>query len=118
MFKTIEAIKEATDAILRENGAIKVEDIRWQNDLCVAHAEFNGWRGQCPVSMDDCIISKIIESNGDIERWREYQLGKGINAGQVMDVYFADGGRKETLLSHPSWLICLAEYIHSRRAAA
>lgn len=38
----------------------------WQHDFCIAHADFNHWRGRCPVSLDDCIISEILESVGDM----------------------------------------------------
>ena len=84
---------------------------KWQHDFCIAHAMFNGWLGNCPCSLDNCLFSKIIVANGDIEKLRGLEIGQGITTDQVIDEWQGSGELSAVLFDKPVWLICMAEYL-------
>jgi len=87
---------------------------QWQHDFCIAHAEFNQWRGSCPRSIDDCPISKIIDAGGNINLLRGCNLGQGITTDMVIDQWLIAGGSASKLFEKPTWLICLAEHVKNK----
>ena len=86
---------------------------QWQHDFCVAHAEFNQCRGSCPCSIDDCLLSRVIDAGGDIDRLRGLEIGQGITTDMVIDEWMDAGEPAEDLFKNPTWLICMAEVIFS-----
>lgn len=84
---------------------------QWQHNLCFAHALFNNWQGCCPLSVDDCLISKILDCEGDIEKLKGFTLGQGVNTDDVIQLWLESGEPVITLLQQPLWFICIAEYI-------
>jgi len=83
---------------------------QWQYDFCIAHAEFNHCRGSCPCSIDDCLIGRVIDSGGDIDKLRGLEIGQGVTTGMVVDEWLDAGESVENLLENPTWLICMAEH--------
>ena len=81
---------------------------QWQHDLCIAHADFNNWRGQCPVSLDDCLISKVIESGGNLDQLRGLNLGHGVTTDAVIDLWLETGEPAKDLINDPAWFVCMA----------
>lgn len=101
-----------TDTALRGNDQPPVEPLpEWQHDLCIAHAYFNNWRGRCPIGLDDCIISKVIDSGGDLDQLRGLNLGHGITTDMVIDEWLRSNEPAAELLTNPSWFICVAEHL-------
>jgi molybdopterin-binding protein len=88
----------------------------WQNRLCIAHGDLNQWRGECPYSMDDCLISKVLDSGGDIQMLRGLEIGSGISTGAVIDLWLESGESEAALIKHPEWLIYMAEHIKKHGA--
>ena len=84
---------------------------QWQQDFCLAHGIFNKWRGSCPCSIDDCLISKVIDSGSDIDKLRGLEVGKGITTDMVIDEWLESGEPAEDIFNNPTWLICMAEYL-------
>ena len=83
----------------------------WQTDLCTAHGDLNNWRGRCPCSLDDCLISKILDSDGDIDKLRGLEIGHGITSDQIIDNWIEAGEPLEALEKNLTWLICMAEHL-------
>jgi len=101
---------------------IGIEDIpvlplpQWQQELCFAHGEFNCWRGSCPKSLDDCLVSKIIDCEGVINRLAQYELGHGITCGDVIEYCSNDDSEPlDVLLTKPLSFICVAESLLKQR---
>lgn len=89
---------------------------QWQQELCFAHGEFNCWRGSCPKSLDDCLVSKIIDCEGDINRLAQYELGHGITCGGVIEYCSNDDSEPlDVLLTKPLSFICVAESLLKQR---
>ena len=84
---------------------------QWQDDFCRAHAVFNGWYGICPCTLDGCLISKMIDSDGDIDEMRGLDLGQGITTDRVIDEWLDTGEQAEELFRKPLSFICMAEYL-------
>ena len=84
---------------------------QWQHDFCLAHAMFNNWQGQCPYSIDECLISKIIEAGNCIEKMRGLDLGQGITTDMVIDEWLDTGEPAEELFRKPVSFICMAAYL-------
>jgi len=91
----------------------------WRHNLCIAHAEFNKWRGFCPCSIDDCLVSRVIDSDGDIDKLRgRLELGNGTTTDMVIDAWRESGEPIADLLNNPAWMICIAEYLFTEKEAA
>ena len=91
---------------------IPVEPIpQWQHDFCLAHGMFNNWCENCPCSLDDCLISKVINSGGNIDSLRRLKIGQGITTDMVINEWLNTGESAEVFLKNPTWLICMAENI-------
>ena len=91
----------------------KVSEPEWQHDFCIAHAEFNHCRGSCPCSIGDCLISRVVDAGGDIDKLRGLEIGQGITTDMVIDGWQDAGEPAEELFENPTWLICMAEVICS-----
>lgn len=91
------------------------EEPEWQHNFCTAHADFNNWRGCCPCSIDDCLGSKIIDSDGDINRLRGLEIGCGITTDMVIDAWLDTGEPVGDFFKNPAWLICMAEHIRKHK---
>jgi len=87
------------------------DHLQWQHDFCIAHAEFNHWRGCCHCSIGDCTISRVIDSGGDIDKLRGLEIGEGITTDMVIDEWLNTGEPAKDLFRNPTWLICMAESI-------
>ena len=86
----------------------------WEYDFCVAHASFNDWTGNCPCSLDECLISKINDSNGNIETLRGLEIGQGITTNRVIDSWPEPGRPAMDVFKKPLWLIYIAEYLKNK----
>ena len=84
-----------------------------QEDFCLTHTIFNGWRGICPCSLDDCLFTKVLDANGDVEKLKGFDIGQGITTDQVIDEWLGSGEPLAVLFDKPAWLICMAEYLWS-----
>ena len=100
------------DQQLLQHNAVQVEKIpQWQHDFCFAHAEFNNWRGSCPCSIDNCLISKILDCSGNIDNLRKHKIGQDITTDMVIDEWLESGEPEGAIFKTPAWLICVAESI-------
>ncbi len=88
----------------------------WQIDFCIACGDFNSWRGCCPLSIDDCLLSKIIGSRGNSEALKGLVLGQGIKTDDVADLLIESGEEVDRVFKKPIWLFCLAEHLVKSRA--
>ncbi len=101
--------------IIKPDPEIEIEKIpvaiipQWQQDFCLAHGMFNNWRGSCPCSIDDCLISEAINSGGNIDNLRGLEVGQGITTDMVIDEWLNSGEPAADLFKNPAWLICMAE---------
>ena len=94
----------------------KVEPLlQWQQDFCLAHGIFNNWRGNCPCSIDDCLISRVVDSKEDIDNLRKFEIGQGITTDMVIDEWLESGEPAEDIFKTPIWLICMAEHLTKGR---
>ena len=83
----------------------------WQNNFCISHAEFNQWRECCPCSLDDCLISRIIDADGDIDKLRGLEIGHGITSDQVIDEWIEAGEPVVGIFKAPMWVVCFADHL-------
>ena len=67
--------------------------------------------GKCPNSINNCLISKVIDSEGDIDSLRKLEIGHGITTDMVIDEWRESGERAGDIFKNPTWLICMAEHI-------
>lgn len=86
----------------------------WEYDFCVAHASFNGWTGNCSCSLDECLISKIIDSSGNIETLRGLEIGHGITTDKVIDAWLESKELAVDMFNKPLWLVCMSEYLKNK----
>ena len=93
----------------RQSGKPGVALPQWQHDFCLAHGMFNNWCGICPCSIDDCLISKIIDSGGNIDNLRKLEIGQGVTTDMVVNKLIEEDEPVDCLLSSPVWWVCLAE---------
>ncbi|MCK5517269.1 MAG: hypothetical protein KAI39_10375 [Desulfobulbaceae bacterium] len=84
---------------------------QWQHDFCLAHGMFNSWCGSCPCSIDDCLISRILDSEGNLDKLRGIEIGQGETADQVIDGWLDSGELVVDIFKNPIWLVFLAESI-------
>ena len=84
---------------------------QWQQDFCFAHAMFTNGVGHCPCSINECLISRIIDSDGDIDKLRGIEIGRGVTTDMVIDEWLETGEPAADIFDNPAWLICMAEYI-------
>ena len=104
-----------------KNPEIEIEKIpvevipQWQHDFCIAHAMFKGWQDHCPCSIDDCLISKIIDSEANIDNLRGFEVGQGITSDKVINEWLDTGEPGEDVFKNPAWLICMAEHIRKHK---
>lgn len=100
-----------------KNPEIEIEEIpveaipQWQHDFCLAHGMFNNWSEYCPCSIDDCLISKVIDSGGNIDKLRKLEIGQGITTDMVIDTWLGSGEPVADIFKKPVWLFCIAEHI-------
>ncbi len=84
---------------------------QWQYDFCTAHAMFNNCKGSCPCSIEDCLLTKVIDSEGNIDKLRGLEIGQGITTDHVIDQWLGSDEPAEDIVRNPLWLICMAEYL-------
>lgn len=82
----------------------------WQGNFCDACGHFNGWRGRCPVDLDDCLLTKVIEAS-TLDNLRGLEIGKGIKTDAVIDAWCNSGEAAEDLFNQPIWLLAMAEHL-------
>jgi len=87
----------------------------WQRDFCEACGDFNSWRGCCPLSIDDCLLSRILDCEGDIETLKGHSIGQGVKTDDVIQLWVESGEVIENLFKKPVWLFCIAEHINKGR---
>lgn len=80
----------------------------WQYHFCTDHAEFNNWRGSCPHSIDDCLLTRVLDAKGNIDKIRGLDIGQGITTDMVIDEWLNSGEKIEVLFRDPIWLIVMA----------
>jgi len=101
--------------IIKTEPAVNIAPLpRWQHNLCLAHSEFLGVAGNCPYSLDDCLISRIIDSNGDTNMLRDIELGHSVNSNDIFGLLSEGNDQSDILIKQPLWLIFLAKFITSR----
>ena len=83
----------------------------WQHQFCVAHSEFMGTEALCPFSLDDCLISKIIDCGGSLDKLRGVEIGQGVTTDQVIEVWLGSGEPEREFFKNPAWILCLAEMV-------
>ena len=88
---------------------------QWQQDFCKAHAGLNNWRGCCPKSIDDCLISEILDSNGQVENLKKTEICKGVTTDDVIQQWKESGEPIEDIFKEPLWFVCMAESIAKGR---
>jgi len=88
----------------------------WHLDFCEACGDFNHWRGRCLLSLDDCILSRVINAEEDKKRFAGLVIGQGIAGAQIIDLLTSSGEPLEILFSKPLWLFCLAEYLKTHES--
>ena len=87
----------------------------WQHDFCEACGDFNNWRGNCPKLLDDCLLSRVLHCEGDIEVLKGLSIGQGIKTDDVIQLWVESGEVIENLFKKPVWLFCIAEHIKKGR---
>ena len=92
-------------------GKLKIVIPQWQHDFCLAHKMFNNCRGNCPHSLVNCLLTKVINSDGDIDKLRGLEIGRGVTTDMVIDEWLETGEPAADIFDNPAWLICMAEYI-------
>ena len=108
---TIENSKNSKNSYSNSHEIKNSAEPEWQYNFCIAHAKFNDWSDQCPHSMDGCLLSKIINSGGNINKLRGIEVGHGIATDMVIDEWLETGEPAVAIFNNPAWLICMAEYI-------
>jgi len=99
-----------------QKNIIRIEPLpQWQHNFCIAHAMFNNWRGCCPLSLDDCLVSKIIDSDGHIDKLKGLNIGHGIATDDVIQQLLKADEPESILLKNPCWWVCLAENLYYGR---
>jgi hypothetical protein len=101
----------ATLAEGEDQNTHRVVAIQWQDDFCLTHGEFNGTSGKCPFTIDECLISRILDSGGDLDALRGVEIGKGITTDEVIFLWLESGEPAEKLLKDPEWFIYMAKHI-------
>ncbi len=84
---------------------------QWQHDFCSACGDFNHWRGCCPLSTDDCLLSRVLDCEGDIEALKGLSIGQGVKTDDVIQLWVESGEMIEHLFKKPVWLFCVAEHL-------
>ena len=90
---------------------LKDSEPSWQRDFCEACGDFNRWRGSCPLSIDDCLLSRVFDAEDDVEKLKGHTIGQGIKTDDVLRIWIESGEVIEHLFKKPVWLVCIAEHI-------
>lgn len=106
--KTPEVENENVDDFLLPK---KKTEPQWHEDFCSACGHFNNWRGCCPLSIDECLLSRIIDAEGDPSKLTGMEIGRGITSEQVIDQWISGGDSTHDLFKQPEGFICMAESI-------
>ena len=91
---------------------------QWQHDFCSACGDFNNWRGYCPLSIDECLLSRVIDAESDIDRLQGITIGQGVKADDVLKIWIESGELIDNLFKKPVWLFCIAEHIKQQQIVA
>ena len=75
----------------RHPGKLEMLLPQWQQDTCLAHGMFNSWTGKCPHSIDNCLVSKILDSGCNIDNLRGFEIGQGITMDVVINGWLESG---------------------------
>ena len=83
----------------------------WQRDFCEACGDFNRWLGCCPLSIDDCLLSRVLDSGGNIAKLRGFEIGHDITTDMVIDEWLDGGEPAADIFKNPTCLILMAEHL-------
>ena len=93
---------------------------QWQEYFCHACKNFRGYRNDCPVILEDCLLTKVldaIENEGDANSKAKtlegLEIGQGITADMVSALWVESGDELALLFDNPLWFICMAEHLSS-----
>ena len=84
---------------------------QWQHDFCSACGDLHNWRGDCPLAIDDCLLSKILDAENDVERLKGFTIVQGVKTDDVIQLWLNSGESMTTLIKQPLWFVCIAEYL-------
>ena len=90
---------------------VQNQEPQWQHDFCQACGEFNNWRGCCPLSIDDCLLSRVLDCEDDIETLKGLSIGQGVKTDDVLQLWCESGELIDNLFKKPVWLFCMAEHL-------
>lgn len=91
---------------------------QWQHDFCQACGDYNNWRGCCTKSLNDCLLSRVIDAENDIERLKGTTIGQGVKTDDVLQLWCESGELMDDLFKKPVWLFCIAEHIKQLQIVA
>lgn len=91
---------------------------QWQHDFCSACGDFNNWRGCCPKSLEDCLLSRVIDAENDAKRLKGLSIGQGVKTDDVLQLWCESGELMDNLFKKPVWLFCIAEHIKQLQIVA
>ena len=97
----------------RQSGKLELVIPLWQQDFCLAHGTFNNWRGCCPLSIEDCFLTHILKSEGDIQMLPSIAIGQGITTDNVVNLWRETDESLNEIMNEPLWFVCMAEFIAS-----
>lgn len=91
---------------------LNTPETQWQRGFCLNCSGFNNWRGCCPLSIDECLLSRILDADSDVEKLKGFSIGQGITTDDVIQWWNNAGESLMDLIAQPLWFICIAEYLH------
>lgn len=83
---------------------------QWQHDLCLLHGQFMATTGNCPRTIDDCFISRLLKCGGDLHQLADYEIGHGITCGDVLNLCQCDADFAD-LKEFPAVAILMADSV-------
>jgi len=108
-FKKLASANDQGQKPLSGNDLMPVN--QWQVDFCNACGDLNNWRGCCPKSLDECLISRVLDAENNPERIKGISIGRGIDTDDVFRRWTESGEAIEVLFKQPLWLIAVAELL-------
>ncbi len=109
--KTLKTPEIEIENTPRLHKTVQSSEPSWQRDFCEACGDFNNWRGCCPLSIDECLLSRVLDCEGNINELQGIELGQGVTTDQVLDTWLGSGEPVADLFMKPVWLFCIAEHL-------
>ena len=88
---------------------------QWHYDFCQACGDFNNWRGCCPLPIDDCLLSRVIDAENNTDQLKGITIGQGVKTDDVLHLWCESGELIDNLFKKPVWLFCIAEHIANNK---